>query len=102
MPTIIDIFDEWNLFKSAFNTLINDNLYLSKHEVFQYRRRTLMDNPKLEKHMIIIASILRLHQRHEIKRIIVNCHFKCIYNMQSIKHEYGNFLVYKTIKRKIF
>lgn len=37
----------WNLFKTIFNTLINDNPYLSENENLFYLRKALIGEPKI-------------------------------------------------------
>lgn len=89
LPIFSGKFEEWNLFKTQFLTLIHDNNELSENEKLFYLRGSLREQAKIIQTSDDTYSSLfkALEQRYENKRIIVDCHIKGILNMQAIKHE---------------
>ncbi|XP_054709666.1 uncharacterized protein LOC129219330 [Uloborus diversus] len=89
LPTFSGKFEEWNLFKTQFNSLINENPELSESEKLHYLRGSLKGEAKiLETTDDSFSSLFKaLEQRDENKRIIVDCHINNILNIQPIKHE---------------
>ncbi|KFM74595.1 hypothetical protein X975_22117, partial [Stegodyphus mimosarum] len=89
LPNFSGKFEEWNLFKTQFNSLIKENPELYENEKLHYLRGALKGEAKsLETSDDNFSSLFKaLEQRYENKRIIVDCHIKNILNTPSINHE---------------
>ncbi|CAL1262782.1 unnamed protein product [Larinioides sclopetarius] len=89
LPLFNGKFEEWNLFKTQFNSLINENAELSEHEKLHYLRGCLKGEAKIiETSDDDFTSLFKaLEQRYENKRVIVDCHIKNILNFPAMKHE---------------
>ncbi|GBN68423.1 hypothetical protein AVEN_204515-1 [Araneus ventricosus] len=89
LATFCGRYEEWNLFKTQFNDLINENSQLSDDERLHYLRGSLKGEAKIiETADDDFSSLFKaLEQRYESKRVIVDCHIKNILNLQLMKRE---------------
>ncbi|GBM56959.1 hypothetical protein AVEN_224871-1 [Araneus ventricosus] len=89
LPTFCGRFEEWNLFKTQFSDLINENSQLSDNENLHYLRGSFKGEAEIiETADDDFSSLFKaLEQRYENKRVIVDCHIKNILNLQVMKLE---------------
>ncbi|GFR01456.1 uncharacterized protein TNCT_183581 [Trichonephila clavata] len=83
LPTFTGKFEEWGLFKTQFYDLINENSQLSDSEKLHYLRGALRGDAKIDETSDedFYSFFKALEQKHENKRVIVDCHIKNILNV---------------------
>ncbi|GFT86016.1 uncharacterized protein NPIL_238451 [Nephila pilipes] len=89
LPVFSGKIDEWNLFKSQFQSLIEDNKNLSENQKLYYLRAALKGEAKdIETSDDTFQSLFKaLDERYENKRLIIDNHVKNIINYDKLTQE---------------
>lgn len=95
LPTFNGKYEEWHAFFDLFNSLIHSNRDISDTQKFHYLRSSLKgDAAEIVSSLEICGTNyadawMRLKERYDNKRLIVQNHIKTIFDLSAIKRENG-------------